>query len=80
MKAAQNAKKLRIKDLPFLERPRERLINFGAKALSNAELLAVLLRTGTKDENVINLAMRILKEYDLKKLTEASVTELMKIL
>jgi len=79
MKAAQNAKKLRIKDLPFLERPRERLINFGAKALSNAELLAVLLRTGTKDENVINLAMRILKEYDLKKLTEASVTELMKI-
>ncbi|MEM2918861.1 MAG: DNA repair protein RadC [Candidatus Altiarchaeota archaeon] len=70
---------MRIKDLPLPERPRERLINFGAHTLSNAELLAILLRTGTKEENVINLAMRILKEYNLKKLAEASVIELMKI-
>ncbi|MEM4347803.1 MAG: UPF0758 domain-containing protein, partial [Candidatus Altiarchaeota archaeon] len=79
MKTTQNKGKLRIKDLPLPERPRERLINFGAHTLSNAELLAILLRTGTKEENVINLAMRILKEYNLKKLAEASVIELMKI-
>ena len=52
----------RIHDLPSEERPRERLRDHGAKSLSAAELLAILLRTGSKDENVIALATRLLAE------------------
>lgn len=54
---------LRIHDLPNSERPRERLMHYGAAALSNAELLAILLRTGVKGENVVNLSTRLLAEY-----------------
>jgi DNA repair protein RadC len=51
---------LTIKALPPSERPREKLLDYGSKALSNAELLAVILRTGTSTENAIHLAERIL--------------------
>jgi len=60
---AENTYYLRISDLPQSERPRERLIHYGAAALSNAELLAILLRTGVKGENVVNLSARLLAEY-----------------
>lgn len=50
----------RIRDLPRVERPRERLRDHGAGSLSTVELLAILLRTGSKDENVIALATRLL--------------------
>lgn len=46
--------------MPASERPRERLLTYGSQALSNAELLAIILRTGTAGENVIHLAERIL--------------------
>ena len=49
-----------IKDLPAGERPRERLKKYGAGSLSNAELLAIILRTGVGGENVLNLATRLL--------------------
>lgn len=49
-----------IKDMPSDERPRERLEYYGSTALSLTELLAIILRTGTKDENVIRLAQRLL--------------------
>src|SRR3989454_11642407 len=49
-----------IREMPSDERPRERLQSRGPDALSNAELLAILLRTGSKGENVINLAHRLL--------------------
>ena len=52
----------RIRDLPSGERPRERLREHGAKYLNTIELLAILLRTGSKDENVIALATRILSQ------------------
>lgn len=52
----------RIRDLPSGERPRERLREHGAKHLNTIELLAILLRTGSKDENVIALATRILSQ------------------
>ncbi len=52
--------RLTIKDLPLEERPREKLKNLGAEALSNAELLAVLLRSGTTGETAVQLAARIL--------------------
>jgi len=71
--------KLRIKDLPTTERPRERLIKFGPKALSDAELLAIILRTGNKKENVIDLCRRLLNNYNLKLLLQISLNELKKI-
>lgn len=55
-------KSLKIMDLPKNERPRERLARYGADALSNAELLAVILRTGTKKENVITMCNKLIKE------------------
>lgn len=54
--------KLRITDLPQSERPREKLFRYGAEALNNSELLAIILRTGSSDENIINLSSRILAE------------------
>ncbi|CAG0953172.1 hypothetical protein METP3_00336 [Methanosarcinales archaeon] len=71
--------KIRIHDLPKDERPRERLIKNGASALSDSELLAIILRTGSKQENVINLSQRILKEYNIKQLSQINLTQLMKV-
>lgn len=66
-----------IKDLPAGERPRERLEHYGPAALSSAELLAIILRVGTQDENVIRLAQRLLSTYDgLVGLAKAPFSEL----
>lgn len=51
-----------LRDVPSEERPRERMLQYGAQALSNAELLAILLRTGTRNESAVTLAHRLLKE------------------
>ncbi|MER1999082.1 MAG: UPF0758 domain-containing protein, partial [Lysinibacillus sp.] len=51
---------LKIKDVFEADRPRERLIRQGAESLSNQELLAIIMRTGTKEESVLMLANRIL--------------------
>lgn len=72
----QQEYKLKIKDLPLEERPRERLIKQGPKALSNAELLAILLRNGSVEENVLDLSKRLLNEYNLKSLSRRSVNRL----
>ena len=66
----------KIKDLPDNERPRERLIKNGAMALSDAELLAIILRSGTANENVISLCTRLLKQYNLKKLSRITINAL----
>jgi DNA repair protein RadC len=55
-------KALRIMDLPECERPREKLLRYGAETLSNGELLAIILRVGNSNENIISLSNRILKE------------------
>lgn len=52
-----------IRDLPEGERPRERLRDFGPGQLSNAELIAILLRTGVEGESVLNLAARLLSQF-----------------
>jgi DNA repair protein RadC len=66
-----------IKDLPVGERPRERLKKYGAGSLSNAELLAIILRTGVGGENVLNLATRLLAKFSgLIGLARASFSEL----
>ncbi|HXM82312.1 MAG TPA: DNA repair protein RadC [Burkholderiales bacterium] len=53
-----------ISDWPVAERPRERLLALGAKALSDAELLAVLLRTGVRDKSAVELARELLEQFD----------------
>ncbi len=55
--------RLTIHDLPASERPRERLQQRGAEALSNGELLAIVLRVGTVDENALALASRLLVRF-----------------
>lgn len=67
----------RIMDLAETDRPRERLEAVGPGALSNAELLAILLRVGIEGENAIQLAQRLLHEFkDLHGLQQASFDEL----
>jgi len=69
----------RIRDIPHDERPRERLIKFGPESLSNAELLAILLRTGTKDFSAINLAQNIISKNGLDFLSNCTIEELSSI-
>jgi DNA repair protein RadC len=71
--------KIRIHDMQKEERPRERLKKNGASALSDSELLAIILRTGSRQENVINLCQRILSKYNLKQLSQTNLSELMEI-
>ena len=52
-----------VREMPSEERPRERLERYGASTLQTAELLAILLRVGTQQENVIELSSRLLREY-----------------
>lgn len=73
-------KTLSIHDFPQDERPRERMVHAGPESLSNHELLAILLRTGTKNESVIHLANRLLKQFDgLRMLKDASIQEITNI-
>ena len=66
-----------IRDLPQGERPRERLRDYGPSHLSNAELIAILLRTGVTGENVINLSVRLISHFQgLHGLARASYGEL----
>ncbi len=60
------------------EQPREKLLNKGASALSNAELLAILIQVGTRDESALDLSRRLLKAHDerLGMLGKASVKDL----
>ncbi|RME71245.1 MAG: JAB domain-containing protein [Chloroflexi bacterium] len=69
--------RLTIHDFPEDERPRERLMHCGAAALSNAELLAILLRVGLPGENVIAFSTRLLRQFNgLDGLARASFDEL----
>jgi DNA repair protein RadC len=66
-----------IRDLPQAERPRERLVYYGAGALSTAELLAIVLRVGTGGESAVHLAERLLATFEgLPGLAQATVDEL----
>jgi DNA repair protein RadC len=71
---------LTMREVPNEERPRERMLQYGSNALSNAELLAILLRTGTYAESAVTLAQRILKECgDLRSLVDMSKDQLTQI-
>ena len=71
---------LRLKDQPANERPRERLVARGPDALSHAELIAILLRTGLKGVNVVQVGQNLLRQFgSLNALAGASVDEVRKI-
>lgn len=69
--------KMLIRDTPKEERPRERFLQEGPKSLSNQELLALLIRTGTKNESVIQLSSRLIRTFEgLRLLKDASIEEI----
>ena len=70
---------MKIKDLPKIERPREKLIAKGVENLKDSELLAILLRTGTIGKNVIEIASQILSKYSKKRLLQMTYQDLSKI-
>lgn len=61
---------LKIKELPIAERPYEKLELYGEKSLSNAELLAIIIKTGTKQETSVQLAQKILRLNNSKNIDE----------
>ncbi len=66
-----------IHDLPEGERPRERLARYGPEALSDAELIAIILRSGAQGINVIDMATQLMRHYQtLAALAQASFTDL----
>jgi len=82
---------MKIKDLPMIERPREKLVRYGSDKLNNSELLAIILSSGIKGENAIELAKKILKKFskdklafvcfnDLKKIAGLGITKITRIL
>ena len=76
---------IKIKELPLAERPYEKLELYGEKALSNAELLAIIIKSGTKEETSVELAQKILKlnktqkQDELNFLRNMSIEEFMQI-
>ena len=76
---------IKMKELPISERPYEKLELYGEKALSEAELLAIIIKTGTKEETAVELAKRILglngsiNPENLNFLREKSIEEFMQI-
>ena len=70
-----------IKELPVDERPREKLVKYGVKSLSNSELLAILLRSGTKEMSVIDLSHKLLSldKEGISFLVNSSIEELSQI-
>jgi DNA repair protein RadC len=71
--------RLRIIDIPAEDRPSNRLMSNGSASLSNAELLSIILKSGSVAENAINLSQRVLSQFDLKQLSAIDASQLMKI-
>lgn len=68
--------KMMIRDVHLADRPRERLVRQGAASLSNQELIAILLGTGTRNESVLVLANRVLSSFDkIQDLKDATIEE-----
>ena len=73
---------IKIKELPVCERPYEKLETYGEQSLSNAELLAIIIKTGTKDETAIMIAQRILRSCacdSLRHLQNIPLTDMKRI-
>lgn len=76
---------MKMKELPLSERPYEKMEMYGAETLSNAELLAIIIKTGTKEESSVTVAQKILNlnylttKENLSFLQDISIKEIMKI-
>ncbi|MBN1278575.1 MAG: DNA repair protein RadC [Chlorobium sp.] len=70
---------MRIHDLDPESRPRERFLHYGPSALSPAELLALILRSGSKNMNIIDTCNELIARYSLEQLAEIPLSELQKI-
>lgn len=76
---------MKVKDVPISERPYEKLALYGAETLSNSELLAIIIKTGNKEESAIAIAQKVLKlkniseKKDLRFLQDISISEFMSI-
>lgn len=76
---------IKMKELPISERPYEKLKMYGAETLTNSELLAIIIKNGTKEKSAVDLAKEILKlnesneKEDLSFLQDISISEFMKI-
>ena len=71
---------MNLKEIPITERPREKLLKYGKENLSDAELLAIILKTGTKDCNVNELAFKVIRKLNgIEKLKDVSFNTLTSI-
>ncbi len=71
---------LTIKEIPKNERPKEKLLTYGAEVLSNSELLAIILKTGTQGENVLELSNRLLAQLEgLDGVLNANISDITSI-
>jgi len=70
---------MKLKEIPKSDRPREKLIVKGPQNLKDEELLAILLRTGRKGKNVLDLAKQILRKYSKKRFLKMQYEDLIKI-
>lgn len=68
-----------IKDLDISDRPREKMISEGYESLTDDELLAIIISTGTRKKNVVDLSKEILTNFSYEELLEIEVDELVKI-
>jgi len=71
-------KKVRMKDLPVSTRPQEKLLASGSANLTDEELLAILLGTGSKKQNVLKLSTILLRKYPVKELATQAANELIR--
>lgn len=70
---------MKIKDLPRVDRPREKLVKYGPEKLSHAELLAVILGSGGRGMNAVELASKIFAKIGYSSLAAATVADLKKL-
>lgn len=71
---------MKIEELPLTERPRERFLNYGRESLSNQELLAILIKNGTKSKSCKDLSLEVLKKINnISELQDITVEQLMEI-
>lgn len=69
-----------IKEMPITERPRERFLKYPVDSIQTHELIAIILRTGTKNESVLELSKKVLYNHNsLKELSQTSIKDLMKV-
>ena len=71
---------MNLKEVPIEERPREKILKYGRENLTDSELLAIILKTGVKNENVCTLAYRVINEIgSVQNLKNITYSDLVKI-